>query len=334
MSRDGGGARAGGRHGFAFDSFIFKKKNQDFVEVQMSSLAMVFLNNPETPKPCGEHMTACPWVVEEGSVYIIYDHNTQNLHFRARAHCVCLFCDFCLNHLLWQTVTPHTSGPLISYGVISGRLPSLIRAGTVTLQATTTKHARQVWLPHLPQIDIKLSHRASAIKQARTVSTQSLQSKVTDGLAGFAPQPMCDRCFKEFFDSLTSLHHTVPPFPSSSFTSFIPFPPFPSLSLPSLLPVVFLSQPSWLNLQIPAGGSDFPALTVTVVKSALHVLTQGRSDPAAIDEWAMNEVWPVQHLQDVLVIWTVPCEVLLCLYTAVKSLSVRQFSTNIFELYS
>lgn len=60
MSRDGGGARAGGRHGFAFDSFIFKKKNQDFVEVQMSSLAMVFLNNPETPKPCGEHMTACP----------------------------------------------------------------------------------------------------------------------------------------------------------------------------------------------------------------------------------------------------------------------------------
>lgn len=211
----------------------------------------------------------------------------------------------------------HTSGPLISHGVISGRLPSLIRAGTVTLQATTTKHARQVWLPHLPQIDIKLSHRASAIKQARTLSTQILQSKVTDGQAGFAPQPMCDRCFKEFFDSLTSLHPTVPPSPPP------PSPPS-SLPLPSLLPVVFLSQPSWLNLEIPAGGSDFPALTVTVVKSALHVLTQGQSDPAAIDEWAMNEVWPVQHLQDVLVIWTVLCEVLLCFYTAVNFLSIHQ----------
>lgn len=75
---------------------------------------------------------------------------------------------------------------LISYGVINSRLPSLIRLGTVTLQATTTKHARQVWLSPLAQIDIKLSHRTSAIKPARTVNTQTLQSKVTDGLASFA----------------------------------------------------------------------------------------------------------------------------------------------------
>ncbi|KAI9521458.1 hypothetical protein NQZ68_007774 [Dissostichus eleginoides] len=63
--------------------------------------------------------------------------------------------------------------PLISYGVISSQLSSVIRLGTITLPATTTKHARQVWLPPLPQIDIKLSHRASAIKHGSMVSAQT-----------------------------------------------------------------------------------------------------------------------------------------------------------------
>lgn len=105
--------------------------------------------------------------------------------------------------------------PLISYGVISSRLPSLIRLGTVTLQATTTKHARQVWLSLLPQIDIKLSRSASAIKRARTVSSPVKGYRRPSQLC---PQPMCDRCFKEFFDSLTSpllplLLHLLPPLP-------------------------------------------------------------------------------------------------------------------------
>lgn len=75
--------------------------------------------------------------------------------------------------------------PLISYGVISSRLPSLIRLGTVTLQATTTKHARQVWL--LPSVR-SISNCLTEHLQSSTAeqSTQTLQSKVTDGLASFA----------------------------------------------------------------------------------------------------------------------------------------------------
>lgn len=134
------------------------------------------------------------------------------------------------------------------------------------------------------------------------------------------PQPTCDRYFKKFFDRLTSLspHFLLP-------LLLIHLLLHPSSSSTSLLPVVFLSQPSWLNLEIPAGGSDFPALTVTVVKSALHVLTQGQSNPAAIADWVMNEVWPAQHLQgtEILVLWTAPCEVLISLnvglWTSVKT---------------
>ncbi len=125
--------------------------------------------------------------MEEGNVPIIYDHNTHTLYFRVHAHSVCLlFKSFIVTD--GYSSAPALNGrqpPLISYGVISSRLPSLTQLGTVTLQATTTKHARQVWLSTLPQIDIKLSLGASAIKRARTVSTQMLQSKVTDGPASF-----------------------------------------------------------------------------------------------------------------------------------------------------
>lgn len=139
---------------------------------------------------CAIHVIVIqPSAVEEGNVHIIYDHNTQNLHFRVHAHSVSVSETFvqiiyCDRWLLHTALTLNgRQPPLISYGVISRRLPSLIRLGTITLSATTTKHARQVWLPPLPQIDIKLSRRASAIKRARTVSAQTLQSKVTDGLA-------------------------------------------------------------------------------------------------------------------------------------------------------
>lgn len=130
------------------------------------------------------------------------------------------------------------------------------------------------------------------------------------------PQPTCDRCFKEFFDRLTSLT----PHLLLLLLLLIHLLLHPSSST-SLLPVVFLSQPSWLNLEIPAGGSDFPALTVTVVKSALHVLTQGQSNPAAIADWVMNEVWPVQHLQgsSTSVLWSTPCEVLFSLNVGLQT---------------
>lgn len=122
--------------------------------------------------------------------------------------------------------------PLISYGVISSRLPSLIRLGTVTLQATTTKHARQVWLSPLRQIDIKLSHRASAIKHSR-IEHSDTPVKGYRRSGQLCPQPKCDRLFKEFLDSLTS---PPPHFPS---TSFITLPALP----PSSVLFSFLSRP-------------------------------------------------------------------------------------------
>lgn len=132
--------------------------------------------------------------MEEGNAHkcFFYDHNTYNLHFRVYAHSVStyetfvqiIYCDRWVLHtaLALSGIQP----PLISYGVISSHLPSLIRVENLTLQATTTKHARQVWLSALSKIDITLSHGASAIKHFRMVGTQTLQSKVTDGLASFA----------------------------------------------------------------------------------------------------------------------------------------------------
>lgn len=135
-------------------------------------LAMVFLNNHETLEPCGKHMNMTCAIhvivtelsaVEEGNVHIIYDHNTQNLHFRVHAQSVGLsetfvqiiYCDRWLLHT--AAALNGRRPPLISYGVISSRLPSLIRPGTITLSATTTKHARQLRLAPLRSISNRLT---------------------------------------------------------------------------------------------------------------------------------------------------------------------------------
>lgn len=179
-------------------------------------------------------------MVEEGNVHIIYDHNRHNLdlcRFSFENFVQIIYCDrysYCAQHRL-----PKGDGPLlISYGVISSCLPSLIRLGTVTLQATTTKHARQVWLSPLCPIDIKLSHRAPAIKCGRGVSNQTFQPKVTASLASLCPQPTCDCRFKEFFDSLTSFSPHLPPPP---LTSSLSLPPSSSSS--SSLLFSLLSRP-------------------------------------------------------------------------------------------
>lgn len=148
--------------------------------------------------------------------------------------CSCLtYCDTWLFHTAMALSGMRPS--LIYHGVISNHLPSLIQLGNPTLQATTTKHSRQVWLSALSKIDITLSHGASAIKCFWKVGTQTLQSKVADSCG----QPRCDRCFKEFADSLTSLLHSLllyPPTPTAS-----------SLTLLPVLPVVFLYQSLWLK---------------------------------------------------------------------------------------
>lgn len=139
---------------------------------------------------------------------------------------------------------------LISHGVISNHLPSLIQLENPTLQATTTKHSRQVWLSALSKIDITLSHGASAIKCFWKVDTQTLQSKVADSCG----QPRCDRCFKEFSDSLTSLLHSLllyPPHPHS----FIPYPsPCPPSCFPLSVILIKILDPS-MRFWFPILGS-------------------------------------------------------------------------------
>lgn len=93
-------------------------------------------------------------------------------------------------------------------GVVSSRLPGLIQLGNLPVRATATKHAGQVWLCALSEIDI--TSRSISNQRFRKVNAQSLQSKVTDSRGQLCPPPRCDCCFKELSDSLTSLYSTAP----------------------------------------------------------------------------------------------------------------------------
>lgn len=123
-----------------------------------------------------------------------------------------------------------------------------------------------------------ISHRrASAIRRFRKVNAQLLQSKVTDSCSQPRPPQRCDCCFKELSDSSTSLYSAAPtPLQTSS------------SALPSLLPVVFFSQLLWLNAKSPRGASDFPSLTVTVVKAEHRVLKQGQTSSRLSSEWSLK----------------------------------------------
>lgn len=118
-------------------------------------------------------------VVEERNSHNIYDYNTHKLT-------LCLPLETFVQVIYGDRWLLRTAlalngrlPPLISYGVISSYLPGLIWPGTVTLQATTTKHARQVWLSSIRSISNRL--RTAAIKRASMARAQTLQSKVTDG---------------------------------------------------------------------------------------------------------------------------------------------------------
>lgn len=93
------------------------------------------------------------------------------------------------------------------YRVISSRLPSLIRLGTLTLWATTTKHARRVCPP-------TSSDRYQIVSQSISLQTRQSGEHSDAPVRGhrqpghFWPRPTCDCCFKELFDSLTSLPDT------------------------------------------------------------------------------------------------------------------------------
>ena len=120
--------------------------------------------------------------VEDGNVRIIYDRSRRDLHFRGHAHSVRLLATFeTKSFVVTDGCRGHGAGhrwETAPYDILwSYQKPldlSLMRPETAALQATATKHARQVWLFPLVQIDIKLSHKASAIKHARTVSSQTL----------------------------------------------------------------------------------------------------------------------------------------------------------------
>lgn len=95
-------------------------------------------------------------------------------------------------------------------GVVSSRLPVFfIQLGNLPVRATATKHAGQVWLCALAEIDItpwSISNQAASEK----VNAQLLQSKVRASRGRPRPPPRCDCCFKELSDSLTSLYSTAP----------------------------------------------------------------------------------------------------------------------------
>lgn len=95
---------------------------------------------------------------------LIIFNNTQCV-FQSSAETLVqiIYCDRWLFHrapgLLWD------AAPCDTDGVVSSRLPGFIQPGNLSVQATATKDAGQVWLCALSEIDIT----------SRSISNQALQ---------------------------------------------------------------------------------------------------------------------------------------------------------------
>lgn len=133
---------------------------------------------------------------------------------------------------LVQTVYPdrwlfHTApGPLWDAalsdidGVVRSRLPGFIQEGNLTVQATAAKHAGQVWLCALSQIDIA----------SRSISNHALHkgersASPVKGYRETQPASRCDCCFKELSDTLTSLYSAAALLYSANFIFCPPLSP-------------------------------------------------------------------------------------------------------------
>lgn len=131
---------------------------------------------------------------------------------------------------LWDTALSDIDG------VARSRLPGFIQEGNLTVQATAAKHAGQVWLCALSQIDIA----------SRSISNQALHkaehsASPVKGYREMQPASRCDCCLKELSDTLTSLYSAAALLYSANFI-FCP---------PLSLPHCFLSSVALMKCQEP-----------------------------------------------------------------------------------